>query len=319
MGTTTTWPSFPHVTDPTTPPRSGDVVAPSGDHGWFEFSPRPNRSNLSWPDGRSVAVSVVFDLRAIEWEHPDNPPAIRPPGGRGIAPYPDFPRMGHREFGHLVGVFRLLEITRSLGIAPAAVVDVLTVEEYAPLITHLEPEVSEFIAGGLSASRSITSLMSEDEERHYIEDTLHRLTARLDHAPTGWLGPEHSESARTPGLLAEAGFDYVADWGNDEQPYPMRGLWSFPLSWELSDLRTMHERGVSAEEYGRSVIEAHAVLRDDDARTGHVLGLHLHPWVSGRAFRAEAVEQVLGHLRQSPDIWWASPGEIVDWCRKQET
>ena len=223
--------------------------------------------------------------------------------------------MGHREFGHRVGVFRLLEMTRSLGIAPAVVVDVLTTEEYPPLLDHLRADVSEFIAGGLSASRSITGVMSEDEERHYIEHSLERLAARLDEVPTGWMGPEHSESARTPRLLAESGLRYVADWGNDEQPYSMDGLWSFPLSWELSDLRAMHERGVSPHEYGRSVREAYQVLHDEGARSGRVLALHLHPWVSGRAFRAEAIEQALAHLSRSPDIWWASPGQIVEWCR----
>ena len=300
--------------DPTTL-RPDDVLAPSTDHGWFAYSALPDRPGLAWPDGKRVAVSVVLDLRAVEWERPDNPPAIRPPGGRGIAPYPDFPRMGHREFGHRVGVFRLLEIMRRLGITPAAVVDVLTVEQYAPLIDHLRSDVSEFIAGGLSASRPITSLMSEDEERDYIASTRRRLEVVLGGPPAGWMGPEHSESARTPGLLAEAGFGYVADWGNDEQPYQMTGLWSFPLSWELSDLRAMHERGVSAEAYARSVEEAVGVLREDGQ--GRMLGLHLHPWVSGRAFRADGIEQALGRLRQDRAIWWASPGEIVEWCRTE--
>jgi allantoinase len=317
MGMTATWQPSPPVPEPTTPPRPDGILAPSADHGWFAFSPIPDRPPLSWPGGQSIAVSVVFDLRAVEWEEPENPPAIRPPGGRGVAPYPDFPRMGHREFGHRVGVFRLLEITRSLEIAPAAVIDVLTVEEYSPLLVHLQSQVSEFIAGGLSASRSITSLMSEDEERHYIATTLERLSGRLGQVPTGWMGPEHSESARTPGLLAEVGLEYVADWGNDEQPYPMDGLWSFPLSWELSDLRAMHERGVSPEEFGRSVEEAFEVLRGEGARSGRVLALHLHPWVSGRAFRAEAVERALGRLRESADIWWAPPGQVVEWCRTE--
>jgi hypothetical protein len=291
------------------------MLAPSGSHGWFSFSPLPNRQALSWPDGRNVAVSVVLDLRAVEWETPEHPPAIRPPGGRGIAPYPDFPRMGHREFGHRVGVFRLLDMMQSLGITPAAVVDVLTVEQYEPLVEHLQHGVSEFLAGGLSASRPITSRMAEDEEYHYIQSTLERLAARLGVTPVGWLGVEHNESARTPGLLARSGIGYVADWANDEQPFPMRGLWSFPLSWELSDLRAMHERGVSAEDHGRSIEEAFEVLRVDGTRSGRVLALHLHPWVSGQAFRADALEQALTHLRASSDVWWAAPGEIVDWCR----
>lgn len=297
--------------------RPSGILAPSGSHAWFSFSALPERPVLSWPDGHTIAVSVVLDVRAVEWEAPDRQPAVRPPGGRGIAPYPDFPRMSHREFGHRVGVFRLLDILRSTGITPAAVIDVLTVEEYAPLVDHLRRDVSEFIAGGLSASRPITGRMAEAEELHYIQTTLQRLGAGLGVTPTGWVGAERGESARTPGLLARSGVGYVADWGNDEQPYATAsdGLWSFPLSWELSDVSAIYERGVSADDYGRSIVEAFEVLRSEGDGSGRVLALHLHPWVSGQAFRADALEQAFAHLRTRSDVWWASPGEIVRWCR----
>ena len=290
------------------------ILAPPGRHEGFRFSALPDRPALAWPDGHALAVSVVLDLRAVEWETADRTPTVRPPGGRGFAPYPDFPRMSHREFGHRVGVFRLLEIMRAVGITPSAVVDVLTVERYGRLVDHLRPVVSEFLAGGLSGSRPITSLMAEDEERHYIGTTLERLASGLGVAPAGWFGVEHSESGRTPGLLAESGLDYVTDWTNDEQPYPMSAgaLWNFPVSWELSDLRAMHERGVSADDYGDSIVEAADVLA---AERGRLLAIHLHPWVSGQAFRADAVEGALASLRTRSDVWWASPGEIVRWCR----
>lgn len=305
--------------DPTLPRRPADIFEPSGYHGWFPFSPVTNRSALEWPNGCAVAVTLILDMRASEWEPPETAPVLPPAGGRGIAPYPDFPRMSHREFGHRVGVFRLLDITRSLGIAPAAVVDVLTVEEYGPLIDHLSAATSEFIAGGLSASRAITSSMGDDEELDYIRSTIARLSAKLGRQPVGWLGVEHSESTRTPHHLSRCGIGYVADWGNDEQPFPMSvpNLWSFPLSWELSDLRAMFQRGVLPDDYARAIVEAFDVLHHDGATSGRVLALHLHPWISGQAFRAESIERALAHLKSRSDVWWASPGEIVDWCRSQ--
>jgi hypothetical protein len=265
-------------------------------------------------------VSVVLDLRAVEWERPEAAPVVPPIGGRGIAPYPDVPRMSHREFGHRVGVFRLLQILQDLDITPAIVIDVLTVEHYRPLLAHLEPVAGEFLAGGLSATRAITSAMAPDEERHYIGTTLDRLEAALGVRPVGWLSVEHSESERTPGLLAEAGVRYVADWCNDEQPYPMVGagqaLWSFPLSWELSDLNAFQLRQVSSDDYARSVADAVDVLDHDGSTSGRVLGLHLHPWLSGQAFRAAAIERMLRHLREKRTAWLSTPQEIVEWCRR---
>jgi allantoinase len=215
-------------------------------------------------------------------------------------------------------MFRLLDVLESSGILPAVVVDVLTAERYPALMNHVLPRAGEILAGGLSASRAISSAMSADEEVHYIGATLERLAAVLGAVPAGWLGPEHSESTRTPGLLAAAGMRYVADWGNDEHPYPMSGagpLWSFPLSWELSDVNAMFHRQVGPETYARGLVEAFDWMVAENAAAAPVLGLHLHPWVSGQAFRADALESALRHLASHDAAWLASPGEVVEWCR----
>lgn len=309
------------MTEHSAPDRPDGILAPSASHGWFPFSPLPDRPILRWPENQTTAVSVVVDLRAAEWELPEDLPIVPPSGGRGIAPYPDLPRMSHREFGHRVGIFRLMDVLDSIEVLPSVVVDVLTVERYEGLLEHLSDSTAEFIAGGMSASRPITSRMTADEELHYIETTLDRLTAGLGVRPEGWLGASHGESFRTPGLLARCGIGYVADWGNDERPYRLTveeaDLWGFPLSWELSDLRAMHERGMSSEGYGETIVEAFDVLAADAAQPGRVLALHLHSWVSGQAFRADALEKALRAIRARPGTWWASPGEIVGWCRTQ--
>jgi allantoinase len=302
-----------------TAPDGTAAAAPGYDHGWYSWSARPARPGPSWPGGARVAVSVVLDVRAAEWERPGLTPPVRPPGGRGLGEYPDVPRLSHREFGHRVGVFRLLALLRDLGIAPAVAVDVLTAEHYGALVDRLRPAAAEFLAGGLSASRPLTSAMTADEESHYIRATLDRLEAALGTRPAGWLSPEHSESARTPELLAAAGLRYVADWGNDERPYPMPGagpdLWAFPLSWELSDVAAMYAREVSPPRYGRSLTEAFDVLCDDGP--GRVLALHLHPWLSGQAFRADAIADALAYLRGSGRAWFATPLDIVAWTQAE--
>lgn len=296
----------------------GRPARPGYDHEWFPWSPLPHRPPVTWPGGARTAVSVVVHLTAVEWEDTASV-APRPPGGRGTGDPPDVPRMSHREYGHRVGVFRLLRVLEAVGIAPAAVVDVLTVEQYQPLMNHLLPAASEIVAGGLSASRPITSRMTEDEERDYIGTSLDRLSQALSSRPTGWLGPEHSESARTPALLAEAGLRYQADWANDDLPYPMTGagpaLWAFPLSWELSDVATAYLRMVSPDTWADSVIAAFDVLHGEG---GRLLSLHLQPWLSGQAFRAASLERALRHLHDAGDVWFASPSDIVDHCRGQE-
>lgn len=295
--------------------RGETPARPGYDHTWYRWSPLFSRRPVSWPGAAKTAVSVVVHLGASEWEAAI---AVRPQplGGRGLAPPPDFPRLSHREFGHRVGIFRLLDVFSEVGITPASVIDVATAECYPALLDHLLPATSEVIAGGLSASRPITSEMSEDEERDYIGQTLDRLEVAVGSRPQGWLGPEHSESVRTPRLLDEAGLAYVADWANDDLPYAMEGagdrLWAFPLCWEMSDLSAMYIRLVPPELWSAGLRTAFDVLHAEGSR---LLSLHLQAWVSGQAFRASALESALRHIMDAQDVWFASPGQVIEHCR----
>jgi allantoinase len=288
---------------------------PGYDHSWYDFTPLPARPRVTLPGGHRLAVEVVIDLTAAEWESPGRAVDVPPPGGRGVGPYPDLPRMSHREYGHRVGIFRLLDVLTAADIPVAVSIDVLTAERYPALLRQRPDSVAEFLAAGISATQPITGRMSIEEERAYIQATLDRLEAALGVRPKGWLGAQRGESANTPGLLAEAGVEYVADWSNDEQPYPFRGaaegLWSMPMSWELSDLSAIFLRGVSHRDYAASIREAVDVLSVEDGPTARTLGLHLHPWLSGQPYVMHALEPVLQAIAANSTVWTTTPGQAL--------
>ncbi|AUI53806.1 hypothetical protein [Arthrobacter crystallopoietes] len=289
------------------------AAEPGYDHGWFPYTPLPTRRLNHWPNGSGLALSIILDVRAAEWEDPA--PAVGVPGGRGPAPYPDFPRMSHLEFGHRVGLFRLASICGEAGIPWAAALDVLTAERYPRVLSLLQEQAAEILSGGLSSSRAISSLMSEAEENDYIAQTLNRLERVTGSRPRGWMSPQGSQSFRTPGLLGRNGVAYVADWANDEQPYAVTGagdLWSLPVSWELSDLSAMFMRGLGPGSYTGAVLEAVDVLAAESQSLPRMLCLHLHPWLSGEPFRARAVRGLLVQLAARDDIWWTTPSAIVE-------
>ena len=60
------------------------------------------------------------------------------------------------------------------------------------------------------------------------------------------------ESQRTPKLLADAGLDYVLDWPNDDQPYPMkvgRKFVSMPNQPEWDDVQQLWIRKINTTRY----------------------------------------------------------------------
>ena len=126
-------------------------------------------------------------------------------GGYGPGPFPDVTAWSHREYGHRVGIFRVLDVLDKHGIKPTIAMDVLTAEHYPFLVRHCLGRGGEIIGHGISVSRMITSRMSEAEERDYIQTSVQALTRATGTAPVGWLGPEYGESATDAAVAGRGG------------------------------------------------------------------------------------------------------------------
>lgn len=303
-------------------PGSDRPAAPGYDHDLFAWSPAVTRPPLPDAIPRRLHLALILDLGAVEWEDaPERTREPRPVGGRSLYPIPDFPRMSHREFGHRVGIFHLLDMAEELGLAPAVAMDALTAQHYPALAETVRRRAAEIIAHGLSASRPITSALDRDQEREYITTALALLGG--DPAPAGWLGPEYSATVNTLPLLAEAGLRYSCDWGNDDEPYAtnVRGgsddvLWMHPVHSDLADLQVQFNRKVMPWEYGNRIYQAAATLARDSAQRPRVLTLHLHAFISGQAHVFGSVREALRRVVADFSPVAVTPGQAVQaWSR----
>ena len=161
----------------------------------------------------------------------------------------------------------------------------------------------------------LSSAMSEDEERAVIARTTDRFKTVLGRQPDGWLGPDSGESPRTLQLLAEAGYRYVLDWPNDDQPYPMKTippLVSIPNQMEWDDVTALWLRRVPNERYPDLVGEAAEALA---AEGGRSFILSLHPWVIGQPHRVKHLRAALDRLNSVDGLWKTTAGEIAAHAR----
>lgn len=287
------------------------------DHEHYAWSPLVKREPLRWPGGAHVALSVIVNLEHVELEPPEGSEQSQQlAGGLGVRPYPNYPLLSHREYGHRVGIFRILDVLERHGIRPTIALDAMTAEHYPWLVEHCLGRGAEIVAHGISVSRLITSRMSQDEERTYIAESLERLHTATGVQPQGWLGPEHSESERTPQLLAEAGLRYVCDWVNDEQPYAMTvatgSLVALPVMLEYDDAFALWTRGVMLDTYRSMLCDGFDQLLRDGAESGRLLALNLRPWLIGQPFRIKVLDDALAHMVRERHVWTAATGEIVD-------
>ena len=289
------------------------------DHEHYDWSPLTKRGVLSWPDDARVALCVIVNLEHMEWSPPEG--SFTSPLSPGPPPRPglDYARLTHREYGHRVGIFRVLDVLDKHGIRPTVAMDALTAENYPYLVRHCHSRGCEIIGHGISVSRMISSRMSEQAEREYIQSSVESLRRTTGSAPAGWLGPEYGESSNTPKLLAEAGIRYVCDWANDEQPYPLKTpqgeLFALPIMFELDDLAAVWGRCVSIDRYGQMLKESFDTLYVDGGQNGRLLVLNLHPWLIGQPFRIGFLDDAFGYMMRRQGVWAASGSEIVDWYR----
>ena len=290
------------------------------DHEHYDWSPLSTRGILRWPDNARLALSVVVTLEHMEWLPPEGSfQSANLAGGSAARPFPDYARISHREYGHRVGIYRVLDVLERYGIRPTVAMDAMTASNYPYLVRHCLDRGCEIIGHGISVSRMITGNMSEQQERDYIRESLDALTQATGEVPTGWMGPEYGESERTPRLLGEAGIRYLCDWANDEQPYPLNvpagELFALPVMLELDDVVAMAHRKVTVERYGAMLREGFDGLYDDGTANGRALVLSLHPWLIGQPFRIGVLDEALGHMMRRQGVWAASGAEVVDWYR----
>jgi allantoinase len=284
------------------------------EHSLYKWSSLEGRPALRWPNGAPLALAVIVLVEHVELYPPAG--AVHPPttGGFGqFFPFPNLPLLGHREYGHRIGIFRLLKILQSHGIAPSVAIDAMAAERHPTIAKSCRSAGAEILAHGISFNRAITSKLPEAEERAYIAESLSRVRAATRSLVTGWMGPEQCESERTPRLLDEAGLDYVCDWPNDEQPYfmstPSR-LVSVPPTWGLDDGSAVWGRPNTSDGLGKSIQRCAMQLIADGVENARSLVITLRPWLSGQPFRVDALDNAFRSILSTGKIWTATTGEI---------
>jgi peptidoglycan/xylan/chitin deacetylase (PgdA/CDA1 family) len=267
-----------------------------------------------------LALAILILVEHVELYPP--PGVVHPAATGGFGqfyPFPNLPLLGHREFGHRVGVFRLLEILKNRGISPSIAIDAMAAERYPHVVKSCLEAGADVLAHGISFNRAITSVLSETEERAYIAESLSRVREATGHSVKGWMGPEQCESARTPQLLDEAGLDYVCDWPNDEQPYylstPTR-LISVPPTWGLDDSLAVWGRMNSPDSFGKSIYRSAMQLISDGNKSARTMIVTLRPWLSGQSFRVDALDGALQSIMATGKVWATTTGEIARAYRK---
>jgi allantoinase len=280
---------------------------------YVDYSPIGARKPLRWPNGARIAVWVIPN---IEHFLPGIPSLSISPALVGMVP--DVANSSWRDYGMRVGVWRLMEILEKHGVKATAALNSDVCEHYPQILTEGQRLGWEWMGHGRNMASLLVGLDKEQEtaEIRHVLDTIERASGAR---PKGWLSPAVSESFNTPDVLAHLGVEYVGDWFNDDQPCPLRvasnALLSLPYSPEINDVTHFLVRQQTPEAFYQAIVDQFDVLYAEGATSGRVMGISLHTFICGQAFRSRYVDRALEYIRSHEQVWFATGSEIAAWYR----
>lgn len=283
------------------------------EHDRFDYSAIIDRPRLSWPNGARVAVWVIpniehflFDRPATRLEH-------------GLALSPDILNYSWRDYGVRVGIWRMMEVMEKHGIKGTVALNSDVCKRYPRIVEEGKKLGWEWMGHGTTNSTLINQ-QSPAEERALIKEVVGTIKKSVGSAPRGWLSPALSETVHTLDILAENGIDYVGNWVNDDQPYPMRvnkgSMIALPYSVEINDIPALLGLHQSPERFGQMICDQFDVLYEDGAKTGRVMSICLHPFLVGHPHRSKYFAKALAHVASRQEVWLTTGSAIVDWYKE---
>jgi peptidoglycan/xylan/chitin deacetylase (PgdA/CDA1 family) len=271
----------------------------------------PVPAGFAWPSGSRAAACFTFDVDAespILFDHPE------------AAGWLDV--MSHQAYGPRTGVPRILRILDRQGIRATFFVPGYTAERWPDLVRSIRDAGHEIAHHGYLHEGARSAPGPEEEERRLLRG-LEALDAVAGVRPIGYRGPNWELSYDTPALLVRHGFRYDTGMMDADHPYhlavsPEAGaptIVELPAHWGLDDwepynyLPGITGSGVissPADVVARWTLELEALVEE-----GGLFMLTNHPFVSGRASRAAALEGLIARAKSIDGLWIATAAEIA--------
>ena len=283
------------------------------EHDRFDYSPIIDRPRLSWPNGARVAVWVIPNIEHFLFDRPSTRLTNLPVN-------PDVLNYSWRDYGVRVGIWRMMEVMERYGVKGTVALNSDVCARYPRIIEEGKKLGWEWMGHGNNNS-TLFAGRSEPEERALIKHVVTTISKSVGKAPRGWLSPALSETMRTLDILAENGIEYVGNWVNDDQPYPMRvkkgSMIAMPYSVEINDIPALLDLHQSPETFGQMICDQFDVLYEDGAQTGRVMSICLHPFLVGYPHRSKYFTKALHHITSRQEVWLTTGGAIVDWYKEK--
>ncbi len=280
-------------------------------HERIAYSPITERPALKLPDGARMAVWVIVNVEHWDATQPMPRTVLTPPAGG--SPMPDVPNWAWHEYGNRVGFWRFVEVFDEFAIPGVICINGSALAAYPAIVRAAVERNWEFVGHGFT-QRNMQKVPDERVDIRKTRDAIVRATGKK---PRGWLGPGLTETWETPDLLAEEGYDYVADWVLDDQPVWLntRGkpIVNVPYTQECNDVAMMLIQHHKASEYCERALDQFEQIYADAAHSARIMALSVHPYIMGAPHRLKHFRRIFEVIRKKDDVLFWTGAQILDW------
>lgn len=282
--------------------------------------PKPRNAvprKVEWPTGKSCAAMITVDMDSESGILFSNPEA-----GEHLDV------LAQMAYGERTGVPRLLRIFEQRGIHATFYIPGFVADRWPDAVRQVVDAGHEIGHHGY-LHEYLTQVPSDEVEEQILVrgiDALERLTKER---PLGYRAPGFKMRHSTPALLAKHGFLYDSSLQDTDTPYRLlasdradaASIVEIPVQWQLDDwLYYMALPGLRPGVTMRNPKEVVDIWAGE-ARAleaeGGVVNLTLHPFCSGRAARAHAVDQFIEMLMDNDQVWLTTGVELARHVQSQ--
>lgn len=278
-----------------------------------DYAPIINRRPLKLPGNARVAVWVVVGVEEWDFNAPMPRALLSPP--QGVSVVPDVVNYSWVDYGLRVGFWRLKEVLDRHGIRANLCLNASICNSHPLIVDESLKSGWEMMAHGYTQR----ALHLEKDERDVIRRSIQTIREKTGQAPRGWIGPGLAETFNTLDILAEEGIEYVGDWANDDQPYPMKvkkgRLFSIPYLLELNDVPIYIVQHHRAPEFFERAREAFETLYEEGSKNARVMAIGVHPHIMGVPYRIRYFDKIFQFMKKYDGVLFMTGGEIVDWYK----
>jgi allantoinase len=275
----------------------------------YEDSLIIERKAFQWPGGKTLAIWIIPNVET--WDFQSAAGAAISPAGNAV---PDIINYAWREYGMRVGLWRIADALDALGLRATVALNSDVCHAFPRAIEQMKRRKWEFMGHGITNSKTLANVPLEEEQRT-VREVLRTIEQASGEKPRGWLGPGLTETFNTPDVLAQEGVQYVGDWNNDDQPYPMKvkegKLFSVPYCMDLNDMHLVNRHAYTGEQYLKALTDQFDTLYEESAKTAKVMGIPLHPFLTGQPLYTRYLQQALAWMQTRERAWFATGSEIV--------